>query len=55
MPLPLERGIEVINCPALRGSPIHGIEQIRFDKGRIKETFGDVVATIRREFPEGAA
>jgi predicted nucleotide-binding protein len=35
-------------------SNIHGIDQIRFDKGRIKETFGDVIATIRREFPEGA-
>ena len=36
-------------------SNIHGIDQIRFEKKRIKETFGDVVATIRREFPEGAA
>jgi len=31
-----------------------GSIRFRFDKGRIKETFGDVVATIRREFPEGA-
>jgi predicted nucleotide-binding protein len=44
----LEGGVEEF-------SNIHGIDQIRFDKGRIKETFGDVVATIRREFPEGAA
>jgi predicted nucleotide-binding protein len=44
----LEKGVEEF-------SNIHGIDQIRFDKGRIKETFGDVVATIRREFPEGAA
>ncbi len=44
----LEQGVEEF-------SNIHGIDQIRFDKGRIKETFGDVVATIRREFPEGAA
>jgi predicted nucleotide-binding protein len=36
-------------------SNIHGVDQIRFDKKRIKETFGDVVATIRREFPGGAA
>lgn len=35
-------------------SNIHGIEQIRFSKGNIKETFGEVLATIRREFP-GAA
>jgi predicted nucleotide-binding protein len=32
-------------------SNIHGIEQIRFKDGNIKETFGDVVATIKREFP----
>jgi predicted nucleotide-binding protein len=44
----LENGVEEF-------SNVHGIDQIRFDKGRIKETFGDVVATIRREFPEGAA
>lgn len=42
----LEKGVEEF-------SNIHGIEQIRFEKGRIKETFGEVVATIRREFPEG--
>lgn len=33
-------------------SNIFGINQIRFPKGRIRETFGDVVATIRREFNE---
>jgi hypothetical protein len=31
-------------------SNIQGINQIRFQKGRIKETFGDVLATLRREF-----
>lgn len=31
-------------------SNILGINQIRFAKGRIKETFGEVLATIRREF-----
>lgn len=31
-------------------SNILGINQIRFSKGNIRETFGDVVATIRREF-----
>ncbi len=34
-------------------SNINGIQQIRFARGGIRETFGDVVATIRREFPEG--
>lgn len=33
-------------------SNIHGVEQIRFRKGNITETFGDVLATIKREFPE---
>lgn len=33
-------------------SNIHGLEQIRFSSGAIKETFGDVVATIKREFPD---
>ena len=31
-------------------SNILGINQLRFARGRIKETFGDVLATIRREF-----
>jgi predicted nucleotide-binding protein len=31
-------------------SNILGVNQIRFSKGNIRETFGDVVATIRREF-----
>lgn len=31
-------------------SNIHGINQIRYGKGNIKETFGEVLATLRREF-----
>jgi predicted nucleotide-binding protein len=31
-------------------SNLQGIQQIRFAKGNIRETFGDVVATIKREF-----
>lgn len=31
-------------------SNIEGMQQLRFSAGHIKETFGDVVATIRREF-----
>ena len=30
-------------------SNIHGIQQIRFSKGRIRESFGDVVAVLKRE------
>jgi len=39
----LEDGVEEF-------SNINGIQQIRFSKGRIRECFGDVLATIRREF-----
>jgi predicted nucleotide-binding protein len=31
-------------------SNIHGIQQLRFTKGNIKEVFGDVLAVLRREF-----
>jgi predicted nucleotide-binding protein len=31
-------------------SNIHGIEQIRFSRGNIKETYGEIIATVRREF-----
>ena len=33
-------------------SNIHGTHQIRFIKGNIRETFGDVLATLRRESAE---
>jgi len=36
-------------------SNIHGVDQIRFGKGNIKETFGEVLATLRREFGTEAA
>lgn len=32
-------------------SNIHGVAQIRFKPGAIRETFGDVLAALRREFP----
>lgn len=31
-------------------SNIHGIHQIRFSKGNIKEIFGEVLATLKKEF-----
>lgn len=31
-------------------SNIHGVHQIRYTKGNIKETFGDVLAVLKREF-----
>lgn len=53
--LGFSRAIVLLENEVEEFSNIHGIQQIRFAKGRIKETFGDVVATIRREFSEGAA
>ncbi len=43
----LEEGVEEF-------SNIFGVHQIRFSKGNIKATFGDVLATLRREFPESS-
>ncbi len=39
----VERGVEL-------ASNFDGLQQLRFDKGRISEVFGDAVATIKREF-----
>jgi hypothetical protein len=36
-------------------SNINGVQQLRFSKGNIKEIFGDVLATVRREFPNALA
>ncbi len=44
------RGIALLEEGVQEFSNILGINQLRFAKGRIKETFGDVIATIRREF-----
>ena len=33
-------------------SNIHGLNQIRFAAGKIRESFGDIIATIDREFPD---
>ncbi len=39
----LEEGVEEF-------SNVQGVQYIRFSKGNIKETFGEVLATLRREF-----
>lgn len=39
----VENGIEL-------ASNFDGVQQIRFDKSRISETFGEVLATLKREF-----
>lgn len=42
----LEEGVEEF-------SNILGVNQIRFSKGGIREAYGDVLATIKREFEDG--
>ncbi len=44
------RAIALLEDDVKEFSNILGVNQIRFGKGRIRETFGDVIATIRREF-----
>lgn len=44
------RAIALLERGVVEFSNILGLNQIRFSKGNIRETFGDVVATIRREF-----
>jgi hypothetical protein len=39
----VQKGVEV-------PSNLAGIQFIPFEQGRIRETFGDVLATIKREF-----
>jgi len=44
------RAIALVEEGAAEFSNIVGINQVRFSAGNIRETFGDVLATIRREF-----
>lgn len=46
-----ERAIAIVEEDITEFSNIHGLNQIRFSAGKIQETFGEVLATIRREFP----
>jgi predicted nucleotide-binding protein len=49
--LGFSRGIVLLEENVEEFSNIAGIEQVRFSKSNIREVFGDVIATIRREFP----
>lgn len=53
--LGFSRAIMLLEDETTEFSNVQGVHQIRFPKGRIKETFGDVLATLRREFPENAS
>ena len=44
------RAIVLLENGTKEFSNINGIQQIRFSKGNIKETFGEVLATLKREF-----
>jgi predicted nucleotide-binding protein len=48
--LGFDRAILIVEDGIRLASNFDGIQQIRFKKGRISEVFGDVIATIKREF-----
>lgn len=48
--LGFNRAISLLEEGTVEFSNIQGTQQIRFRKGKIREVFGDVIATIRREF-----
>ena len=48
--LGFSRAIVLLEKDTEEFSNLHGIQQIRFSKGNIKETFGEVLATLKREF-----
>jgi len=45
------RAIALIEEGVSEFTNIIGLNQVRFSKGNIRESFGDILATIRREFP----
>lgn len=48
--LGFDRAIMIVEQGVELASNFDGIQQIRFKRGHISEVFGDVLATIRREF-----
>ena len=50
--LGFSRAIMLLEEETKEFSNMNGIDQIRFTKGNIRETFGDVLATIDREFAD---
>jgi len=48
--LGFRRAIALLEEGVTEFSNIYGVNQVRFSKGNIRETFGDVVAIINREF-----
>jgi predicted nucleotide-binding protein len=50
--LGFSRAIILLEEETKEFSNIHGINQIRYSKDNIKETYGDILAALRREFGE---
>ena len=48
--LGFDRAILLVEHGVQLASNFDGIQQLRFKKGRISEVFGDVIATLKREF-----
>ena len=48
--LGFSRAIVLLEEGAEEFSNLYGIQQLRFSKGNVKEVFGDVLATLKREF-----
>jgi predicted nucleotide-binding protein len=48
--LGFNRAIPLVEDGVAEFSNLHGVQQIRFAKGGIKETFGEVLAVIKKEF-----
>lgn len=48
--LGFSKAIVLLEAGTEEFSNLYGIQQIRFSKGKIQETFGDVLSTIKREF-----
>ena len=48
--LGFSRVIVLVEDGVARFSNLEGIHQVRFSKGKIQETFGEVIAVVRREF-----
>jgi predicted nucleotide-binding protein len=47
-----DRAIVLLEDGTNKFSNLDGIQQLRFPNGRIKETIGDVLATLKREFSD---
>jgi predicted nucleotide-binding protein len=47
--LGFNRAIVLLEDGTEEFSNIHGLQQIRFSKGRIAETYGEVLAVLKRE------